>query len=393
MEFQVGSMFQEKHFYLPLPWHVSTQYSIYGYQGGAHGYYSSGKFTQPIFNEEKDQTSIEEYYTSAELSGLIERMVLKSERGEFIDGHFENWEEEKESIGTLDVDEIGFYLHRKNGQTHITCFAKADAPYVISSSYYVTVEEPFGPAKENLVKHNEFPLNYSVFEKAYEGVRDVFISPHHNFILVLTRDELIGIDVINKIEYMRETVSPENVVIVEWITKKKRIEMLKKAIEELYEDEFVYQLDSIVGSKDISFFEREIIDPFDFLYELPQFWTMLTVMEEEMVILEPYHGMNLAIAIGSSEDGFPTIEVDCGYDVQTFIVSDVVENAGSDNATVFHLKDREDVIEFSWVGDEHRTAAWYIPFLTEYDQLFVSDQYLDDYEVYNEEGDEYEGEY
>jgi hypothetical protein len=114
------------------------------------------------------------------------------------------------------VDVSTFTLARSNGRTHVLGMIETDG------NAHRIFHRPFdmGFALNRLVVYDNPTLDFAQFKSIYPDIIDLFVSPNQNTIIILTKEELIGIDVRTEKEIFKEKhrLLFNKVVMVEWAT-------------------------------------------------------------------------------------------------------------------------------------------------------------------------------
>lgn len=114
------------------------------------------------------------------------------------------------------VDVSTFDLSRLKGRTHVLGMIETDG----NSSRTFHKRFDMGFAFNKLVVYDNPILNFDKFKSIYPTIIDVFISPNQNTIIILTKEEIIGLDVRTEKEIfnLKHDLSFNKVVMVEWAT-------------------------------------------------------------------------------------------------------------------------------------------------------------------------------
>lgn len=114
------------------------------------------------------------------------------------------------------VDASTFDLSRLNGRTHILGMIETDgnAHRIFHKAF------DMGFAFNKLVVYDNPKLDFDKFKSIYPNLIDVFISPNQNTIIILTKEEVIGLDVRTEKEIfnLKHDLLFNKVVMVEWAT-------------------------------------------------------------------------------------------------------------------------------------------------------------------------------
>lgn len=114
------------------------------------------------------------------------------------------------------VEASTFTLSRLKGRTHVLGMIETDGN--AHRSFY----QPFGmgTALNKLVSYDNPPLDFDKFKSIYPTIIDLFVSPNQNTIIILTKEEFIGLDVRSQKEIfrMKHNLLFNKVVMVEWAT-------------------------------------------------------------------------------------------------------------------------------------------------------------------------------
>ena len=124
----------------------------------------------------------------------------------------EYWENEKPEY----FENSTFNFARHNGQTHILGLVTVDGN--AHRSFYLNAD--FGRAPKEFIGYQNPHIDFDKFKEIYPTAIDVFVSPNQNTVFVLTKSEIIGIDVKTKREVYREShkLKFNKVIMVEWAT-------------------------------------------------------------------------------------------------------------------------------------------------------------------------------
>lgn len=134
-----------------------------------------------------------------------------------IETAFGRRKQERWSGGEDDVvDTATFTLARLKGRTHILGMIEADG------NAHRSFHHPFdiGFAINKLVSYDNPPLDFDKFKSIYPTIIDLFVSPNQNTIIILTKEEIVGLDVRSQKEIfkMKHNLLFNKVVMVEWAT-------------------------------------------------------------------------------------------------------------------------------------------------------------------------------
>jgi hypothetical protein len=114
------------------------------------------------------------------------------------------------------VDTATFTLSRLRGRTHVLGMIETDG------NAHRTFHKPFdmGFALNKLVRYDNPPFEFDKFKSIYPTIIDLFISPNQNTIVILTKEEIIGLDVRSQKEIfkVKHNLLFNKVVMIEWAT-------------------------------------------------------------------------------------------------------------------------------------------------------------------------------
>ncbi len=125
------------------------------------------------------------------------------------------WQRWSVLIGGEDSERIPtFTLERQSAQTRMIGRVLVDGN--IHRSFLL--EEDFGRAPRALARYDNPEIDFNKAKALFVGLIDIFISPNHETVVLLTEKELIGIDVETGSEIYREEheLKFNKVVMVEW---------------------------------------------------------------------------------------------------------------------------------------------------------------------------------
>jgi len=112
------------------------------------------------------------------------------------------------------VDESTYTFARLDGNTHLMGLVGIHGNG--HRQYYSAVD--MGIAPDRMIRYDNPPINFAGFKNIYPEILDVFVSPNENTVFVLTKEEIVGIDVFSKQELFREdhNLKFNKVVMSEW---------------------------------------------------------------------------------------------------------------------------------------------------------------------------------
>ncbi len=122
--------------------------------------------------------------------------------------------EEDSFAGADPANDAVFSFRRVGGQTNLLGLLLI--PGNSARSFFEPVDLGIAPVK--LIKQPPFPLNFAAFQRIDPTVYDVYISPNQNTVVVLTKKDLIAIDVATGNElYRAPHHCPINkILLTEW---------------------------------------------------------------------------------------------------------------------------------------------------------------------------------
>lgn len=114
------------------------------------------------------------------------------------------------------VENSTYTLARFKANTHLVGLILVDGN--AHRSFHADAD--FGITPKSLVRYNNPKIDFAAFKQADENVIDVFVSPNQNTVFVLTKTEIIGLDVKTKNEIFRQKhdLQFNKIVMVEWAT-------------------------------------------------------------------------------------------------------------------------------------------------------------------------------
>lgn len=114
------------------------------------------------------------------------------------------------------VDTATFTLERSKGRTHVLGMIQTDGN--AHRSFHQPLDMGF--ALNKLVSYDNPPFEFDKFKSIYPTIIDLFVSPNQNTIIILTKEEIIGLDVRSQQEIfkMKHNLLFNKVVMVEWTT-------------------------------------------------------------------------------------------------------------------------------------------------------------------------------
>lgn len=117
-----------------------------------------------------------------------------------------------------DTSEIFYTLKREKGLVKLYANAYAITNlFQLSPTYKLRVEYDCGPLSQPYISHNFFPLDFEKLSSQFEEMEDALVSPFQNFILILNKKSLKGINVsTGKIVFNYQLPLNSKIIMAEW---------------------------------------------------------------------------------------------------------------------------------------------------------------------------------
>ncbi len=123
---------------------------------------------------------------------------------------------ELHSLGEPDFSYMPVHIDRYFGQWFARTFATVPAYYALTPRYSAYLETGLGPAPSNLTPSNDMPLDADAIMDMTVDIIDIVVSPTHDLVVVLTMNEVIGLDVANRAIAFEIDAPSLGVVMADW---------------------------------------------------------------------------------------------------------------------------------------------------------------------------------